>query len=250
VVRGFSFGSYIAMTCGAEDDRVCTLIGIAPPVEKYDYEAGEAIDEAEVPDSWRGRRAHSAQGRTRVLRAAQRAERVRGIDRANHLFEGQASEVGDALEACWKTSHAGRSNRFRQREPRWARRPAGSLRTCGPTTWPRQVITESLRRAPGVDAKEISDVIIGCAMPEAEQGLNVARIASLRAGDSRGRVCRDVKPLLRLRPAGNRLRRRAHHVRRRQRDRGRWDRVDEPRADGGNKVSPNPTLVDSYPMCI
>ena len=41
---------------------------------------------------------------------------------------------------------------------------------------------EAVSRAPGVTATEIEDVIVGCAMPEAEQGLNVARIASLRAG--------------------------------------------------------------------
>ena len=35
---------------------------------------------------------------------------------------------------------------------------------------------------PQVDAKEIEDVILGCATPEAEQGMNVARIAALRAG--------------------------------------------------------------------
>ena len=62
------------------------------------------------------------------------------------------------------------------------RAPAGSLRTVRPDDMAAAVIKESLRRAPGVDAREISDVIIGCAMPEAEQGLNVARIASLRAG--------------------------------------------------------------------
>jgi acetyl-CoA acyltransferase len=44
------------------------------------------------------------------------------------------------------------------------------------------VIAEALRRAPGLSAAEIDDVVLGCAMPEAEQGLNVARIASLRAG--------------------------------------------------------------------
>jgi uncharacterized protein len=34
---GFSFGSYIALTVGAEDDRVCALIGIAPPVDRYEF---------------------------------------------------------------------------------------------------------------------------------------------------------------------------------------------------------------------
>ena len=44
------------------------------------------------------------------------------------------------------------------------------------------VIAEALRRAPGARSRGVDDVILGCAMPEAEQGLNVARIASLRAG--------------------------------------------------------------------
>src|SRR5207237_10065903 len=43
-------------------------------------------------------------------------------------------------------------------------------------------INGAIQRIPGLDPKEIEDVILGCAMPEAEQGMNVARIASLRAG--------------------------------------------------------------------
>jgi acetyl-CoA acyltransferase len=60
--------------------------------------------------------------------------------------------------------------------------PHGSLRTVRPDEMAAETMREVLRRAPGVDAAEIDDVIVGCAMPEAEQGLNVARIASLRAG--------------------------------------------------------------------
>jgi acetyl-CoA acyltransferase len=44
------------------------------------------------------------------------------------------------------------------------------------------VIEEALRRAPGVAAADVDDVIMGCAMPEAEQGMNVARAAAIRAG--------------------------------------------------------------------
>jgi acetyl-CoA acyltransferase len=60
--------------------------------------------------------------------------------------------------------------------------PGGSLRTVRPDEMAATVIQEALRRAPGIEASEIDDVILGCAMPEGEQGLNVARIASLRAG--------------------------------------------------------------------
>src|SRR6188508_1004612 len=60
--------------------------------------------------------------------------------------------------------------------------PNGALRGTRPDELAAAAIGEVLRRAPGVDAAEIEDVILGCAMPEAEQGMNVARIASLRAG--------------------------------------------------------------------
>ena len=60
--------------------------------------------------------------------------------------------------------------------------PNGALRTVRPDEMAATVIAEVLRRAPGLEPAEIDDVILGCAMPEAEQGLNVARIASLRAG--------------------------------------------------------------------
>ena len=60
--------------------------------------------------------------------------------------------------------------------------PNGTLRGTRPDELAATVIAEALRRAPGIDPSEIDDVILGCAMPEAEQGLNVARIASLRAG--------------------------------------------------------------------
>lgn len=44
------------------------------------------------------------------------------------------------------------------------------------------VIRAAIERVPGLDPQEIDDIILGCAMPEAEQGLNVARLAALRAG--------------------------------------------------------------------
>ena len=55
----------------------------------------------------------------------------------------------------------------------------GSLRATRPDDLAALVIKEALARVPGLDAKEIDDVILGCAMPEGEQGMNVARIAAL-----------------------------------------------------------------------
>src|SRR5258706_2997717 len=60
--------------------------------------------------------------------------------------------------------------------------PNGALRTTRPDEMGAVVIKEALRRVPALDPGEIEDVILGCAMPEAEQGLNIARIASVRAG--------------------------------------------------------------------
>src|SRR4030081_596731 len=58
----------------------------------------------------------------------------------------------------------------------------GTLRATRPDELAAVAIKGALERVPQVDAKEIDDVILGCAMPEAEQGMNVARIAALRAG--------------------------------------------------------------------
>jgi acetyl-CoA acyltransferase len=60
--------------------------------------------------------------------------------------------------------------------------PRGVLRSTRPDDMAATAIREALRRAPGLDPSEVEDVILGCAMPEAEQGNNVARVASLRAG--------------------------------------------------------------------
>ena len=58
----------------------------------------------------------------------------------------------------------------------------GTLRATRPDDLAAVAIRGALERVPAVDPNEIEDVILGCAMPEAEQGMNVARIASLRAG--------------------------------------------------------------------
>jgi acetyl-CoA acyltransferase len=60
--------------------------------------------------------------------------------------------------------------------------PNGTLRGSRPDELAATAIGEAIKRATGVEPSEIDDVILGCAMPEAEQGMNVARIASLRAG--------------------------------------------------------------------
>jgi len=58
----------------------------------------------------------------------------------------------------------------------------GTLRATRPDDLAATAIKGALARVPQLDVKEIEDVVLGCAMPEGEQGMNVARIASLRAG--------------------------------------------------------------------
>jgi uncharacterized protein len=94
---GFSFGSYIALTTGAEDPRVCALIGIAPPVDRYDFESvvsslkPKFLVHGESDELIPLRRVRHFYARL------QEPKELAEIDRANHLFDGQATEVGDAL---------------------------------------------------------------------------------------------------------------------------------------------------------
>ncbi len=60
--------------------------------------------------------------------------------------------------------------------------PRGALSRERPDELAAAVIAEAIRRVPGLKASEVEDVILGCALPEGPQGLNVARIAALRAG--------------------------------------------------------------------
>src|SRR4029453_9791372 len=60
--------------------------------------------------------------------------------------------------------------------------PKGTLRTTRPAEMGAVVIKEAIDRVPGLEMSAIEDVIMGCAMPEAEQGMNVARAAAIRAG--------------------------------------------------------------------
>jgi acetyl-CoA acyltransferase len=60
--------------------------------------------------------------------------------------------------------------------------PKGTLKNTRPDEMGAAVIEEAVRRAGGLEKSEVEDVVMGCAMPEAEQGMNVARAAAIRAG--------------------------------------------------------------------
>lgn len=125
--------------------------------------------------------------------------------------------------------------------------PRGALRTTRPDDLAAVAVREAVARAKGLDPKEIEDVIIGCAMPEAEQGMNVARIASLRAGlpvncsaMTINRFCSSGLQSIAL--AAERIMS------------GQGEVAVAGGAEsmsmvpmGGNKISPNPWLMDNYP---
>ena len=125
--------------------------------------------------------------------------------------------------------------------------PGGSLRTTRPDEMAATVIAEAMRRAPGLDPAEIDDVILGCAMPEAEQGLNVARIASLRAGIPVGASAVTVN-----RFCSSGLQSIAFAAERIMAGfsgtaiAGGTESMSLVPM-GGHKIAPNPALVDSYP---
>jgi acetyl-CoA acyltransferase len=123
----------------------------------------------------------------------------------------------------------------------------GSLRATRPDDLAAVVIKEALARIAALDPKEIDDVILGCAMPEGEQGMNVARIAALRAGlpvetsaMTINRFCSSGLQAIAL--GAERIRAGAAHVI----VAGGTESMSMVPM-GGNKISPNPWLVDHYP---
>ena len=95
---GFSFGSYIAMTAGADDDRICALIGIAPPVNRYEYASVKLSTKPKFIVHGESDELIPLKAVREFYARLQEPKELVEIDRANHLFDGQASEVGDALE--------------------------------------------------------------------------------------------------------------------------------------------------------
>jgi len=123
----------------------------------------------------------------------------------------------------------------------------GALRATRPDELAAAAIKGALDRIPQLDKKEIEDVIFGCAMPEAEQGMNVARIAALRAGlpvevsaMTINRFCSSGLQAIAM--AAERIMAGGAEV---IVAGGTESMTMIPM--GGHKISPNPWLVDNYP---
>jgi uncharacterized protein len=97
-VAGMSFGSWVAMTVGAEDARVSTLIGIALPVSRYDF----GIVEQSIKPKFFIHGEFDAIGPLREMRAfyarAAEPKELAVIEGADHLFDGKVTEVAQAVE--------------------------------------------------------------------------------------------------------------------------------------------------------
>ena len=125
--------------------------------------------------------------------------------------------------------------------------PRGALRSTRPDDLAAAAIRGALDRLPQLDLKTIDDVILGCAMPEAEQGMNVARVASFRAG-----LPVDVAAMTVNRYCASGLQSIALAA---ERIRGGGAEVIVAGGVesmsmipmGGNKIAVNPWLVDNYP---
>src|SRR6266704_654615 len=125
--------------------------------------------------------------------------------------------------------------------------PNGTLRGTRPDELAAAAIGEALRRAPAIEPRDVDDVILGCAMPEAEQGMNVARIASLRAG-----IPVEASAVTVNRFCSSGLQAIAYAAERIMC--GFASTIVAGGTEsmslvpmGGHKIAPNPTLVDSYP---
>ena len=94
---GFSFGSYIATTVGADDDRVCALIAIAPPVHTYEFASVKASRKPKFLIHGGHDELISIKLARHFYAQLQDPKEFVEIDRADHLFDGQTTEVGDAL---------------------------------------------------------------------------------------------------------------------------------------------------------
>jgi len=125
--------------------------------------------------------------------------------------------------------------------------PKGTLRDTRADEMGAAVIKEAMARVPGLEAAEIEDVIMGCAMPEAEQGMNIARSAAIRAGlpvetsaMTINRFCSSGLPIdLPSRPI--------EFARAVRRWHSRVAGIDVDDSHGRHIIRPNPYLVEHYP---
>lgn len=95
---GMSFGSWIALSVGADDPRVSLLLGVAPPVDRYDFSALAACTKPKFFVHGEDDELIAAKEIRKFYAPLLEPKELVLIEDANHLFEGKTSLVGDAVE--------------------------------------------------------------------------------------------------------------------------------------------------------
>ena len=95
---GFSFGAWIALTTGAADPRVSTLIGIAPPLARYDFETVRVSTKAKFFIQGEFDEICPLKEMQQFYARCEEPKELVVIDAADHLFDGKTIQVGEAIE--------------------------------------------------------------------------------------------------------------------------------------------------------
>jgi len=95
---GMSFGSWVAMTVGAEDSRVSLLLGVAPPVDRYDFDVLKTCTLPKFIIHGESDELISIKDTRKFYAQIPEPKELVTIEDANHLFEGKTSLVGEAVE--------------------------------------------------------------------------------------------------------------------------------------------------------
>ena len=106
---GMSFGSWIAMTTGAEDTRVSLLLGIAPPVDRYDFEVLKTCNLPKFIIHGEDDELISIKEIRKFYSQIPEPKEMVTIEHADHLFEGKTTLVGDAVEGLLADFHTART---------------------------------------------------------------------------------------------------------------------------------------------
>jgi len=95
---GMSFGAWVGLAAGAADARVSTLIGIAPPISRYDFDSVAESTKAKFFIQGERDEVCPLKDMREFYARAEEPKELVVIDAADHLFDGKVSEVADAIE--------------------------------------------------------------------------------------------------------------------------------------------------------
>jgi hypothetical protein len=95
---GFSFGSWVALTVGADDPRVAVLVGVAPPVDHYDFAAVAVSGKPKFFIHAEHDEIVPVKAMRRFYAGLEEPKDLIEVEAADHLFDGKTMQLGEALE--------------------------------------------------------------------------------------------------------------------------------------------------------